>query len=84
MSDRHFEALVPTKHNWTFGGLHKYTNYTCRLRAYNNFGTGNWSEELVISTDEDGMLKLKWRFAFFLNDRLTCRLPEWLRLTYWH
>ena len=55
VSDRHIQDLTPTKHEWTFIGLKKYRNYSCQLRAYNNFGDGNWSEKLVISTDEDGM-----------------------------
>ncbi|XP_068680678.1 uncharacterized protein [Montipora foliosa] len=40
-------------HSCVFRGLEKYKNYSCCLRAYNNFGNGSWSEELVISTDED-------------------------------
>ena len=60
VSDRHSDDIsVPTKHDWTFKGLQKYRNYRCWLRAYNNFGIGNWSEKLVISTDEDGMLKIE-------------------------
>ncbi|KAL9976279.1 hypothetical protein ACROYT_G013562 [Oculina patagonica] len=53
VSDRHFENLGPTENNWTFQGLQKYKNYSCQLRAHNNYGNGAWSEELVISTDED-------------------------------
>ncbi|KAJ7365081.1 hypothetical protein OS493_007727 [Desmophyllum pertusum] len=52
-SDRHFVDLAPAVHNWAFKGLEKFRNYSCWLRAYNHFGNGTWSEELVISTDED-------------------------------
>ncbi|XP_068700438.1 uncharacterized protein [Montipora foliosa] len=45
--------LSSENHSCVFRGLEKYTNYSCCLRAYNNFGNGSWSEELVISTDED-------------------------------
>lgn len=38
-----------------FKELRKFTNYSCRLRAYNRFGNGKWSKQVVISTDEDGM-----------------------------
>ncbi|KAK2556836.1 Cell adhesion molecule Dscam2, partial [Acropora cervicornis] len=41
------------KHSGVLSGLKKYRNYTCSVRAYNNFGNGTWSEKLVISTDED-------------------------------
>ena len=68
MSNRHFADLAPTNHDWKFSGLEKYRNYSCQLRAYNNFGMGNWSEKLVISTNEDGtFIKgeiLKTRFEF--------------------
>ncbi|KAL9976280.1 hypothetical protein ACROYT_G013563 [Oculina patagonica] len=53
VSDRHVKHLGPTEHNWTFKRLHKYRNYSCWLRAYNNYRNGTWSEKLVISTDED-------------------------------
>ena len=55
-SDRHFVDLSPAEHTWVLNGLHIYRNYSCWLRAYNNYGNGTWSKELVISTDEDGML----------------------------
>ena len=55
-SERHFIDLVPGVRNWEFKELEKFTNYSCWLRAYNNFGNGTWSKELVISTDEDGRL----------------------------
>ena len=55
-SDRHFADLAPTEHVWEFKGLEKFMNYSCYVRAYNNFGNGTWSDELVISTDEDGMI----------------------------
>ncbi|XP_068721575.1 uncharacterized protein [Montipora capricornis] len=45
--------LPRENHSFVFRGLEKYKNYSCCLRAYNNFGNGSWSEELVISTDED-------------------------------
>ncbi|XP_068721500.1 uncharacterized protein [Montipora capricornis] len=45
--------LPRENHSCVFRGLEKYKNYSCCLRAYNNFGNGSWSEELVISTDED-------------------------------
>ena len=48
--------LPRENHSCVFRGLEKYKNYSCCLRAYNNFGNGSWSEELVISTDEDGMM----------------------------
>ncbi|KAL9976277.1 hypothetical protein ACROYT_G013560 [Oculina patagonica] len=51
--DRHFVDLSPSEHKWVSEGLQKYTNYSCWLRAYNNYGNGTWSEELVILTDED-------------------------------
>ena len=54
-SGRHFTDLPPEERNVTFKGLEKFINYSCWLRAYNNFGNGTWSEELVIPTDEDGM-----------------------------
>ena len=53
-SDRHFADLASEERKWEFKGLKKFMNYSCWLRAYNNFGNGSWSEELVISTDEDG------------------------------
>lgn len=59
MSDRHFVDLSPAEHNWVFKMLHKYRNYSCYLRAYNNYGNGTWSKELVVSTDEDGRLDNK-------------------------
>ena len=65
-SDRHFKDLVRTEHKWTFRRLRKYRNYSCQLRAYTNFGIGNWSEKLVISTDEDGM--------FIEGERKICTL----------
>ena len=46
-------------HSCVFRELEKYRNYSCCLRAYNNFGNSTWSEKLVISTDEDGMLNDK-------------------------
>ena len=49
----------PKNHNGVFRGLKKYRRYTCSVRAYNNFGNGTWSEKLVISTAEDGMLSVK-------------------------
>ena len=52
----HIVHLSPAERSWVFKGLQKFSNYSCWLRAYNNFGNGNWSEELVISTNEDGML----------------------------
>ncbi|XP_078365666.1 uncharacterized protein LOC144649949 isoform X2 [Oculina patagonica] len=52
-SDSHFVELSPVEHNWVFKGLQKYRNYSCWLRAYNNYGNGTWSKELVILTDED-------------------------------
>ena len=45
---------MPADRNWDFKGLEKFTNYSCWLRAFNNFGNGTWSKELVVSTDEDG------------------------------
>ncbi|XP_068721502.1 uncharacterized protein [Montipora capricornis] len=45
--------LPRENHSCVFRGLEKYKNYSCCLRAYNNFGNGSWSKELVISTDED-------------------------------
>ncbi|CAH3161248.1 unnamed protein product, partial [Porites lobata] len=54
---------------WVFKGLRKFTNYSCRLRAYNRFGNGTWSKELVISTDEDGMSQLIKTFTVtFLSE----------------
>ena len=53
--ERHVQYLAPTKHEWAFKGLQKYSSYSCRLRAYNNFGNGNWSRGLIISTDKEGM-----------------------------
>ena len=56
-TDRHFaDVKSAKKRKWKFEGLKRFMNYSCRLRAYNNFGNGNWSKELVISTDEDGMV----------------------------
>ncbi|KAL9976276.1 hypothetical protein ACROYT_G013559 [Oculina patagonica] len=52
-SDSPFADLLPAEHEWVFEGLQKYRNYSCRLRAYNNYGNGTWSEELDISTDDD-------------------------------
>ena len=48
-------ALEAKDRNWEFKGLEKFMQYGCWVRAYNNFGNGTWSEELVILTDEDGM-----------------------------
>ncbi|XP_068700490.1 uncharacterized protein [Montipora foliosa] len=45
--------LPRENHSFVFRGLEKYKKYSCCLRAYNNFGNGSWSKELVISTDED-------------------------------
>ena len=55
-SERHFVDLSPVEHSWVFKGLEKFRNYSCWLRAFNNFGNGTWSGELLISTNEDGML----------------------------
>lgn len=55
-SDTHLVDLSPIEHSWVFKGLEKFSNYSCWLRAHNNFGNGTWSEELIILTDEDGML----------------------------
>jgi len=52
-SDGHFADLAANERNWEFKELEKFMNYSCCMRAYNNFGNGTWSEELVISTDED-------------------------------
>ena len=57
--ERHFKDLPPEKHDWVIGSLEEYTNYSCSVMAYNNFGNGTRSEELVISTDEDGTKKGK-------------------------
>ena len=65
-TDEHFVDTKSEHHNCEFTGMEKYTNYSCRLRAYNNFGNGTWSKQLVISTDEDGMWKI----------RLVCLLLE--------
>ena len=46
-------------HSCVFIELEEYRNYSCCLRAYNNFGNGIWSKKLVITTDEDGMLNDK-------------------------
>lgn len=55
-SDRHVVHLSPAEHSWVFEGLEKFSNYSCWMRADNNFGNGTWSDELVISTNDDGML----------------------------
>ncbi|XP_068725120.1 uncharacterized protein [Montipora capricornis] len=52
-SEEQVMDLPRENHSCVFRGLEKYKNYSCCLRAYNNFGNGSWSEELVISTDED-------------------------------
>ena len=67
-SVRHFVDVASEKRKWEFKGLQKFTNYSCCLRAYNNFGNGSWSKELVISTDEDGMLKVGSRRQKFENN----------------
>lgn len=54
-TEEHFENLSSGKLKWVFKGMRKFTNYSCRLRAYNKFRNGTWSKRLVISTDEDGM-----------------------------
>ena len=54
-TDKHFAGIKFGSHRWEFKGLKKFTNYSCRLRAYNTFGNGTWSQQLEISTDEDGM-----------------------------
>lgn len=53
---KHFANIKSGSHSCEFKGLEKFTNYSCRLRAYNTFGNGTWSKKLVISTDEDGRL----------------------------
>ena len=58
-TDEHFVDTKSEHHKCEFRGMEKYTNYSCRLRAYNNFGNGTWSKQLVISTDEDGMWKIR-------------------------
>jgi len=58
-TDEYFVDTKSEHHNCEFTGMEKYTNYSCRLRAYNNFGNGTWSKQLVISTDEDGMWKIR-------------------------
>ena len=55
-SEIHFKDLGDGVKRYEFKRLEKFTNYSCRLRAYNNFGNGTWSGEVVILTDEDGML----------------------------
>ena len=52
--EEHSVNLPSVQLNWMFKGLRKFTSYSCRLRAYDRFGNGTWSEKLVISTDEDG------------------------------
>ena len=55
-SDSYFAEFLPEEHHWELKGLKTFANYSCWLRAYNNYGNGSWSEELVISTDDAGML----------------------------
>ena len=54
-TEEHLESLPSGQLKWVFEGLREFTNYSCRLRAYNKFGNGTWSKQLVISTEEDGM-----------------------------
>ncbi|CAH3161246.1 unnamed protein product [Porites lobata] len=51
-TEEHSVNLPSAQLNWMFKGLRKFTSYSCRLRAYDRFGNGTWSEKLVI-TDED-------------------------------
>ena len=41
-------------HRATLIGLRKFTNYSCRVRAINNFGNGSWSGLVTAVTDEGG------------------------------
>ena len=54
--------------------MEKYTNYSCRLRAYNNFGNGTWSKQLLISTDEDGMWRIRL-FCLLLEKKIHTKKP---------
>ncbi|CAH3025892.1 unnamed protein product [Porites evermanni] len=59
-TEEHSVNLSSGQLNWVFKGLRKFTNYSCRLRAYNRFGSSTWSKQLVISTDEDGRVEPDW------------------------
>lgn len=69
LTEEYSTNLSHVQLKWVFKGLRKFTNYSCRLRAYNRFGNGTWSKELVISTDEDGMSQLIKTFTVtFLSE----------------
>lgn len=55
-SENYSAEFLPEEHRWELKGLKTFANYRCWIRAYNNYGNGSWSEGLVISTDEAGML----------------------------
>ena len=52
-----------TERNFTASGLTPHTNYTFRVAGVNSNGTGPFSANLIILTDEEGT-------NFFLFDRL--------------
>ena len=56
-STRSRKRVPVTVRHVTFTGLEKYTDYSCRVRAVNNFGNGTWSELVTVSTAEDGMYR---------------------------
>lgn len=76
--------LSPVQLKWVFKGLRKFTNYSCRLRAYNRFGNGTWSKELVTSTDEDGKSQLIKTFTVtFLSETFQWLTDDLLPACLW-
>lgn len=48
-------TLAPDQLHTLVEGLFLFTNYTFQITAFTSKGEGRLSEEVVISTDEDGM-----------------------------
>ena len=75
-SDSLFTRVKPAVKKVDFSELEIYTNYSCRVRAVNNFGNGTWSEVVTASTDEGS--KSLVEFGILLDSKLVViRGPEW-------
>ena len=79
-TDEHFVDTKSEHHKCEFRGMEKYTNYSCRLSAYNNFGNGTWSKQLVISTDEDGMWKIRSVCLLLEKKKQSIQRNQWTEM----
>ena len=75
-SDSLFTRVKPAVKKVDFSELEIYTNYSCRVRAVNNFGNGTWSEVVTASTDEYS--KSLVEFGILLDSKVVViRGSEW-------